>query len=169
VQEGDTLQAKFNTPAMQGACLLFFGDAKRVSAIAQKVKTSHKSGKQFSNLPVQLEALVVTVWSREPSAQLHLVLQLTMQDASQRACRICPLCRTDGWCWFCYLVIWTGSVFFFQPILVLFTKITVAGTYVLQHVFWGDYYHHKETKDLRTDPNLRIEQKVKKKGTTNTL
>jgi hypothetical protein len=120
VQDGDTLQAKFISSFLRaGRVLAISDDAKQISAIAQKVKSSHKSGKKFSNMTVQLQAFVVTVWSREPSAQLHLVLQLTMQDASQRACRIYA---RAGRCWFCYLVIWTGSAFFFQPILVLLTE-----------------------------------------------
>jgi hypothetical protein len=56
--------------------LAIFEDPKGVSAIAQKVKTLHKFGNQFSNLRAQLQAPVVTVWSRDPSAQLLLVLQL---------------------------------------------------------------------------------------------
>jgi hypothetical protein len=63
-----------------------------------------------------------------------------------------------------------GLLSFFSLFWFYLLKITVAGTYVLQHVFWGDYYQHKETKDLRRDPNFRIEeQKVQTKGTTNTL
>jgi hypothetical protein len=78
VQEGDTLQAKFISSFLRaGRVLAISDDAKQISAIAQKVKSSHKSGKKFSNMTVQLQAFVVTVWSREPSAQLHLVLQLT--------------------------------------------------------------------------------------------